>query len=81
MKECDSCHLDTVQIRDILRCTWQSVRDIYTEITSGDLSTQVFTTNDRMYYLIGLIIIGVSIRIWCQTLHISSEIEELWPYT
>jgi len=77
MTRCEACYIDTVHMGDIALCTWQSIRDLWIEISRSNFNIQTLMINDRIYYLLGLIIIAMSIRIWYQSSQVS-RLDVLW---
>ena len=61
-KKCD-CALDRVALSNFLLCMYQSISDIFQDICNGNTSIETFTKNDRMLYLVGLLILCLSIRL------------------
>ena len=62
-KKCAECALDRVTITNVIECIARSVFDVIQDILNGNASIETFTKNDRILYIIGLLIVGLSIRL------------------
>lgn len=75
---CDKCYIDEVSIYDIPTCFMQSFLDIFHDLTDGSLTFKSFTTNDRIFYVILLIIFILVIRLILKRNENKEPYEAIW---
>ena len=75
---CDKCYIDEVSIDDIPRCFMQSFSDIFDDFTNGSLSLKSFTKNDRIFYIVLLIIFILIVRLFLKRNEHKEPYETFW---
>ncbi len=61
---CEYCYLEEVHIGDIPCCIIKSLSELYNEFcTSGSFNMELLTKKDRIYYILLLVILIISVRL------------------
>ena len=64
---CDECGIDKVALGNVIHCAILSMRELMREISEPNCNIfTVLTKKDRIYYIIGMLIIAMLIRV-CTT--------------
>ena len=69
MRDCEHCNLDRVSWEDVISCTCLSVQNVYADMISGKSLSQALLQDDRILYLVGLVLLLLTFRLMIFSRH------------
>lgn len=68
------CHLEEVSILNVPQCILSTFADLWKDICNGNLNGATFLKNDRLYYIILIIILFLIVRLCVRHARTEKEI-------
>lgn len=63
MHDCEHCNLEKVVWQDVFSCTCLSIQNLCHDIAAGKNITQSLFCDDRILYVIGVILLVMTLRL------------------